>query len=605
VTIRSSNVSENSGAGVWVWADDDLSVDSSTISGNEGGGISASGDVIVNSSTISQNKGSGVSASGDVTVTSSDISGNSASGRGGGGGIFASGKVTILSSTISNNSVDYYGYGGGIYASGDVMVTSSIVSENSASVGGGGIHATGNVTVISSTFSANSARGSHGGGISTDSGSVTVIDSTISGNSAMDSAGGGISTWGRPSDVTVISSTVSDNLARDNGGGIWATGSVVVVSSTVSGNSVERGSGGGITVFSRGAVSITNSIVAANQGGSSPDVALTSSSGTGRVRHSLIGHKGTTGLREAPVGAPDANGNLIGGRTYGAIDPRLGPLADNGGPTWTHALLPDSPAIDMGDPAAVAGVDGIPLFDQRGQPHARVVHGRIDIGAIERSVADQIDWFCRGLEESDLTFDFSGDGLVDLQDLRLLIEQQLGTSIGDANLDGVFNSSDLVIVFQAGQYEDGIPRNSRWSTGDWNCDREFNSSDMVMAFQAGGYVAAASPAAPPAVRVGDFRTLGAAARADPTMPTLARQSGPAWPVTAGKLQPSPKMMARPSAAALGWAHDQMFVAPQRQWFFADLDKRVERAVTSLLGPPSAEDGPLGNAPCLDVVRPCN
>ena len=71
------------------------------------------------------------------------------------------------------------------------------------------------------------------------------------------------------------------------------------------------------------------------------------------------------------------------------VDPRLGPLQDNGGPTWTHALLPDSPAIDAGDPSAIAGVGDLPEFDQRSEPYSRVCDGdgdgtaRIDIGAFE------------------------------------------------------------------------------------------------------------------------------------------------------------------------------------------------------------------------------
>jgi hypothetical protein len=61
--------------------------------------------------------------------------------------------------------------------------------------------------------------------------------------------------------------------------------------------------------------------------------------------------------------------------------------------------------------------------------------------------------------------------------------------MGDANLNGLFNSSDFVQVFQRGEYEDALPKNSIWSDGDWNNDQEFNSSDFVTAFQAGGYEA--------------------------------------------------------------------------------------------------------------------
>ncbi len=88
----------------------------------------------------------------------------------------------------------------------------------------------------------------------------------------------------------------------------------------------------------------------------------------------------------------------------------------------------------------------------------------------------------------------TGDGAVDPSDLDFLINTLFGTSIGDADLDGVFNSRDLVVVLQAGEYEDGVAGNSTWSEGDWNCDGEFDSGDVVRAFIAGDYTAAASQA---------------------------------------------------------------------------------------------------------------
>ena len=90
----------------------------------------------------------------------------------------------------------------------------------------------------------------------------------------------------------------------------------------------------------------------------------------------------------------------------------------------------------------------------------------------------------------DLIFDLTGDNLLDAQDLNFMIESVFHTRVGDVNLDGRFDSRDLVAIFQAAQYDDGIPVNSKWSTGDWNCDGEFDSSDLVVAFQAGGYSAA-------------------------------------------------------------------------------------------------------------------
>ena len=89
--------------------------------------------------------------------------------------------------------------------------------------------------------------------------------------------------------------------------------------------------------------------------------------------------------------------------------------------------------------------------------------------------------------ELDLHVDVDNSGVVDDADLSFLVVDIMRTWIGDANLDGEFNSADLVSVFQSGGYEDGIAMNSSWATGDWNGDGEFDSADFVSAFQANGY----------------------------------------------------------------------------------------------------------------------
>ena len=99
---------------------------------------------------------------------------------------------------------------------------------------------------------------------------------------------------------------------------------------------------------------------------------------------------------------------------------------------------------------------------------------------------------------NDVAFDLNGDDAVDGEDRRVWIKELRQTWIGDSNLDGEFNSSDFVLVFQAGQYEDADPLNSNWETGDWNGDGDFTSNDFVVAFQDGGFekgplVAAAVP----------------------------------------------------------------------------------------------------------------
>ena len=77
--------------------------------------------------------------------------------------------------------------------------------------------------------------------------------------------------------------------------------------------------------------------------------------------------------------------------------------------------------------------------------------------------------------------DVDGNGAINLDDMRFFVKQVVGTSFGDSNLDGLFNSGDLVDVFRNGEYEDQLAGNSVWSEGDWNSDGEFDSSDFVVA----------------------------------------------------------------------------------------------------------------------------
>ncbi len=88
----------------------------------------------------------------------------------------------------------------------------------------------------------------------------------------------------------------------------------------------------------------------------------------------------------------------------------------------------------------------------------------------------------------DARFDLTGDGLVDDNDRDRMIKQIVSTAYGDANLDRIFNSSDLVEVFSRGEYEDGTALNSGWEDGDWDGDGDFSTSDLVLAFRDGKYV---------------------------------------------------------------------------------------------------------------------
>jgi len=382
------------GAGVSVGGN--VGLTNSTVSGNStvgylagGGGIHAGGNVSLAGSEILGNsvdgdfaEGGGIWAFRNISLTRSTVSDNHTRGRlAHGGGIFALGGdslVSLTESNISENSTEGFGAsGGGIYGR-NVSLNDSTVSGNSTTgedADGGGIYAR-DVTLASSTISGNSATGS-GGGV--DVANIRLTDSSVSGNSTQGeySVGGGIYADGN---VTLIGSTISGNSTSGeyaNGGGIYSeSGSVNIKNSTITGNSTSgiHAGGGGLFAYA-GNVSIVSSIIAGNTAYANqmPDMRST---GSPTVRHSLIGDNPGAWLVEAQT--PDADGNLIGSSAGGGIiDPMLRLLADNSGPTETHALLPGSPAINSG-----SNPDGLE-FDQRGEPFVRVFGGAPDMGAVE------------------------------------------------------------------------------------------------------------------------------------------------------------------------------------------------------------------------------
>lgn len=96
--------------------------------------------------------------------------------------------------------------------------------------------------------------------------------------------------------------------------------------------------------------------------------------------------------------------------------------------------------------------------------------------------------------QPDFMFDLNDDSRVDHEDLRVWVKDVRRTWFGDANIDGVFESKDLVAVYEAGSYQQDVWAD--WSQGDWNADGRFDSGDLITAFQDGGYVAALTPAVP-------------------------------------------------------------------------------------------------------------
>ena len=232
-----------------------------------------------------------------------------------------------------------------------------------ADTAGGGIFNAGAVTVTSSTISGNSAgSGGAGGGIyNSDFGELTVTESTISGNVAFN--GGGIVNSNNGT-VTVIQGTISGNLASVGGGGIFnAVGTLTVIQSTISAN-LAGSVGGGIYNFGGTELTLTRTIVANNLSGNC--VGSITDGGYNLEDTNACGFSQSTSLIDT--------------------DPRLGPLQDNGGPTFTHALLPGSTAIDKGRSAGLTTDQrgtGFPrTFDDPAIPNAGGGDGT-DIGAFE------------------------------------------------------------------------------------------------------------------------------------------------------------------------------------------------------------------------------
>jgi uncharacterized repeat protein (TIGR01451 family) len=300
---------------------------------------------------------------GTVNLTNSTVSGNIASGNGFGGGIAnVAGTVTLTNSTISGNTsgevVAGGGVGGGIANDGALTVTNSAISANTAYVYGGGIYSAKYtfLTVTNSTMSGNTvyAYTSDGGGIRDDSvyGSV-MTNSTVSGNTAV--SGAGISVNGGT--VTLTNGTISGNTASGSGGGILDnSGTVTLTNGTISGNTAS-GSGGGID--NGGTVAIYSSIVSGNTGGNC---------GGSPVRSGgyNLDSDGTCGL----TAATDKNN----------VDPQLGPLQGNGGPTETMAPASTSPVVDA-IPKGTNGCGTTIKTDQRGVP--RPQGAGCDTGAFE------------------------------------------------------------------------------------------------------------------------------------------------------------------------------------------------------------------------------
>jgi hypothetical protein len=314
--------------------------------------------VTANSSGVVDNGGISNAAGATLSLVNSTVSSNTA---GNCGGIGNEGTLTLTGSTVSGHTLTGNGGGGGICnaAGATLNLTNSTVSGNQTGNGGGGILSAGTANITGSTVSGNTSLTNDGGIRNT--GTMTLTNSTVSGNQAGGSSvGGGITSGGT---LTLVNVTVSNNTA---------------------------GSGGGV-VRQGGTVTLRNTIVAGNTATNNPDLVGTFTS----AGNNLIGNgDGGSGLTHG------SNGDQVG-TTASPINPLLGPLASNGGPTQTHKLLAGSPALDAGnncvttingcaagDPAAALATDQRGFTRPADAADANTTD-TVDIGAVEMQASVQ------------------------------------------------------------------------------------------------------------------------------------------------------------------------------------------------------------------------
>ena len=369
----------------------ELTINNCTITGNSSGGTGGGvfavyGSLTITDSIITDNEsygGGGVYMGyGTLSISDSTVSGNRAP-ESAGGGVYATAAIVTLDGVTLSDNTSYAGAGGMINYS-DTSISDSQISGNDAGetgLGGGLYLFDATVDLQDVTVADNTAY--RAGGVFVYYGEATIKGSTLSGNQA--TKGGGLYGWAE-SVVVVANSTVSGNEATELGGGIAAGGgTMTLVNATVSNNSAGT-TGGGLEILD-GTATLERTLLAGNTAPTGPEGHLTSGAATVNAVN-VFGFGGNAGLSGFAAGATD----VVPG---GGLATVLGPLADNTGPTLTHALPPGSPAIDKAA-NALCSADPVGGTDQRGQP--RNVDGNgassgneCDVGAYEFLPSGPVD----------------------------------------------------------------------------------------------------------------------------------------------------------------------------------------------------------------------
>ncbi len=294
--------------------------------------------------------------------------------------VYPSGDLTLNNLTIRYVKNIDNGNGGAIFNSGALNISNCILTANRAASGGVIQNLGGTITITDSIFSGNVADDR--GGVITNDSAIIITNSTFSGNISQDASDfgdGGVFYNSAAGNITIEKSTFSDNEGRF-GGTISNYGALEMTNSTFSGNTASIRGG---AIYNNNNLTITNCTFSENASGFGGAAIENSNVGTLNytntiIANSIIGEEGfECNNNEGTIGINSEN--LVEDGSCDALfsgDPLLGPLADNGGPTQTHALSVDSTAIDN------AQLTFCPATDQRGV--SRPQGEGCDIGAYER-----------------------------------------------------------------------------------------------------------------------------------------------------------------------------------------------------------------------------
>jgi CSLREA domain-containing protein len=373
VTVRNGSVQDAAGGGIYNAGAGNLTLTGVTLSANRAIGVDATGG--------------GLATEGPAQLTGARLEGNFA--EDGGGGLAVRGAVTLRDTNVTGNQVTHFGGGVAVFGpTASLSLVNSRVVGNKATVDGGGVYngdadgvyaGAGTLTLLDVTVDGNRDTFGGAGGILT-FGPANLVNVTVSQNTNGDGRAGGIGVFGGTASLTNV--TVSRNTGYSNAGGIYlrSPGQLELDYGTVAYNEKaipQSSAGAGIETYGPASARLKNTIVAYNRGASP------------------IGEHGNCSGGVTSLGNNHDSALTCGFAAAGDMliaEPLLGPLKDNGGPTWTHELLDGSDAIDAG---SCTRQNGIAIAsDQRGvsRPQDGTGDGNAacDVGAFERGAPPTI-----------------------------------------------------------------------------------------------------------------------------------------------------------------------------------------------------------------------